>query len=276
MGWHGWLGDDRQPSTGQKTHLPGWRTIVAGRTDAAGWHHTKETSLTQATVRRATGTFGLISAILFLLQAPLYFVYSGAPPDWNILTRILLSFLGCMAFLAFLAGLRQVVGQANPAYEWVATLALAAGLLYTAVVLVSQSMEGGATIASAAPIDPTVDGPLAPGQWLMYGSVGRLLTALFAAAAGFAILRTRALPAWAGRLAYALAAINLAFVPSLFFGADAAQFYSAVGWGTTAVAASFLSYWIAAVSIVLVQRPQHPHTPELATSARPAARPQKP
>ncbi|MFJ8018380.1 hypothetical protein [Streptomyces sp. NPDC096339] len=32
-------------------------------------------------------------------------------------------------------------------------------------------------------------------------------------------------------VAASVAAVNLAFVPSLFFGTDAADFYTAVGWG---------------------------------------------
>jgi hypothetical protein len=39
------------------------------------------------------------------------------------------------------------------------------------------------------------------------------------------------LPTWVGRTAYVLALINLAFVPALYFGDNAADFYSAQGWG---------------------------------------------
>lgn len=207
-------------------------------------------------IRRFTGTFGLLTAGLFLISIPLYFVYSGAPPDWNILTRILLGLVGFMLFIVFLVGFRQIICQADPAYEWVATLAFVAGLLYIGVSLVAQSMEAGTAIATADRIDPTVEGPLAPGQFLIQGAIGRALIALFSVAAGYAILRTHALPAWSGWLAYALAILNLAFVPSIYFGSDADQFYSAVGFGTTAVAGSFLIYWIIAVSIVLVRTPQ--------------------
>jgi hypothetical protein len=89
-------------------------------------------------------------------------------------------------------------------------------------------------------IDPTVDGPLAEGRMLLHGSVGRILTAVLHAAAGYAILHTTALPAWAGWSAYIIAAVNLAFVASLYFGPDADEFYSAVGWGTSALPAASL------------------------------------
>jgi hypothetical protein len=222
--------------------------------------------VTEASIRRATGTFGLISAILFLLVAPLYFVYSGAPPDWNILTRLLFAFIGFTGFIVFFTGLREVIRQASVAYEWVATLAMAAGLVYVAIALVSASMEGGAAIASADPIDPTVDGPLAPGQWLMYGAIARLLTALFLVATGTGILRTHALPAWSGWLAYGFAALNLAAVPSMFFSANPAEFYSVQGWGSTTVIGNSLTIWIVVASVLLVRRPQQARMPERAVS----------
>jgi hypothetical protein len=212
--------------------------------------------MTEDAVRRYTGTFGLIAAVTLLLQVPLYFMYPGPPPDWNILTRILLSIIGSTILIVFLAGFRQVISHARPEYEWIATIVFAAGLAWMIVGVVAQSMEAGTAIASTAPIDPTIDGPLAPGQFLMYGSIGRLMTTLFTAAAGFAILRTQLMPSWTGRMAYAVALVNLAFVPSLYFGSDAATFYSAVGWGTTASAPTLVICWILAVSIVM----RRPHT----------------
>jgi hypothetical protein len=196
---------------------------------------------------------GLTGAVLVLLPIVLYFMYSGPPPDWNVLTRIVVTVTGCTVLVAFYAGFRRLIQLSDPTYEWIGTLALGAGLLYTVMVMVSLSMEAGTAISTAAPIDPTISGALAPGQFLMYGTLGRLTTALFLLAAGFAIARTRVLPHWLARAAYAIAAFNLLFVPSLYFGADAADFYSAVGWGATAFAASFQLYWIVAVSISLLR-----------------------
>ena len=88
---------------------------------------------------------------------------------------------------------------------------------------------------------------------LLHGSVGRILTAVLLAAAGYAILHTTALPAWAGWSAYIIAGVNLAFVPSLYFGPDAAQFYSAVGWGNSALTASLLVYWVTAIGIAVLR-----------------------
>ena len=92
----------------------------------------------------------------------------------------------------------------------------------------------------------------------MFGSIGRLMTTLFLSASGFAILRGRLMPAWLGWLAWIIAVVNLAFVPAMFFGSDAAQFYSAVGWGTTATAPCLVLCWILIVSIILIRTPAKP------------------
>lgn len=77
--------------------------------------------------------------------------------------------------------------------------------------------------------------------------------AMFLLAAGYLIVRTAMLPAWAGRSAYVVAAINMAFVPSLYFGGDAKQFYSAIGWGTSVTITGLLFYWGLAVSVSLLR-----------------------
>lgn len=76
--------------------------------------------------------------------------------------------------------------------------------------------------------DPTVDGVLAPGQFLMVGPAGRLMTTLFLSASAFAIYQGQFLPAPLRQLAWLLALFNLAFVPAMFFGPNNGQLYSAV------------------------------------------------
>lgn len=214
--------------------------------------------MTEVSLRRYTGIFGLIAALISLTQLPLYFMYSGAPPQWDILTRVMVSIVGSTILIVFLAGFRQVIRQASPDLEWAATVVLASGLMWLTFSTVAQSMEAGTAIVSKIPIDPTVEGVLAPGQFLMQGSIGRLMTTLFLSASGFAILRGRLMPAWLGRLAWIIAMVNLAFVPAMFFGPDAAQFYSAVGWGTTATAPVLVVCWILIASIIMVRTPAKP------------------
>lgn len=207
-------------------------------------------------LRRYTGFFGLIASVVSLMQLPLYFMYSGAPPQWNVLTRILISIIGTSILIVFLCGFRLVIRAADPDLEWASTIVLVSGLMWLTFSSVAQSMEAGTAIVSKVPIDPTVQGALAPGQFLLWGSIGRAMTALFLAAAGVAILRGRVMPAWFGRLAWVLALVNLAFLPTMFFGSDAAQFYSAVGWRTTATIPALVVCWILVASIILIRTPR--------------------
>jgi hypothetical protein len=219
--------------------------------------------MTELRLRRNTGIFGLVATLISLTQLPLYFIYDGAPPQWDILTRVMVSIIGSAILIVFLVGFRLVLrqenlGQESLEMEWASTLALVSGLMWLTFSSVAQSMEAGTAIVSKIPIDPTVDGVLAPGQFLMFGSIGRLMTTLFLSASGFAILRGRLMPAWLGWLAWIIAVVQLTFVPAMFFGSDAAQFYSAVGWGTTATAPCLVLCWILTVIIILIRTHARP------------------
>jgi len=204
--------------------------------------------MAEATIRRNTGLFGLIASLLIIAQVPLYFMYE-TPPDWNIITRSLIGVTGCTLFIVYFTGLRQLITAVDSAHDWLATVAQMAGLLWVAVVFVPQSMEVGAAISVDHNIDTTKEGPFAAAQYLLQGAVSRLLMGLFLIALGIAVTRLRFLPPWVGRSAYVLAAVNLAFVPAVYFGDDPADFYSAQGWGTTASMGAVWSIWTLAVSI---------------------------
>jgi hypothetical protein len=208
-------------------------------------------------VRRVTGWSGVVIGLLGTALVPLYFMYPGPPPAWNVLTRNLVGLITCALLIVFVTGLREVLRHADSRYDWVANLVHSAGLVYVTVALVGISLEVGAVLgAPDGTLDPTIHGPLAEGNMLLRGSVGRIVTAVLLTAAGYAILHTGALPKWAGQSAYVIALVNLAFVPSLYFGKDAAQFYSAVGWGNTALTATFFLYWILACSIAMLRKPR--------------------
>ncbi|MEQ7008278.1 hypothetical protein ABN028_19075 [Actinopolymorpha sp. B17G11] len=209
--------------------------------------------MSEVETRKYTGAFGIVASLLIIVQVPLYFIYPAAPPDWNILTRSLVGITGCTLFLVFFTGVRQIVRQVDAGYEWVGSVAQVAGLVWVAMVFVPQSMEVGAAISVDRDIDTTTEGPFAAAQYLMQGGISRLLMALFAIAFGFAVLRLGLLPKWVGRTAYVLAAVNLTFLPAVYFGDDAADFYSAQGWGTTASMGALWSIWTLAVSISIAR-----------------------
>jgi hypothetical protein len=202
---------------------------------------------------RICGLFGILASAMIVVQVPLYFMYSGAPPDWNILTRTLIGLVGCTFYLVYFVGLRLLVERTAPGLEWLAGVLQTAGLLWVAMVFVPQSMEAGAAISVAKDIDTTTEGPFAAAQYLMQGAISRLLMVLFLVALGIVVQRTGVMRRWVGRSAFVLAGINLAFVPAMYFGDDAADFYSAQGWGTTASMGALWSLWTLAVSISLVR-----------------------
>ncbi|MBV2357073.1 hypothetical protein KUM39_22310 [Streptomyces sp. J2-1] len=202
--------------------------------------------MNETAARRLTGRAGVAAALGLILEVPLYFVYSGPPPDTNVLARLLIGILALGALMVFVTGFRELVGSAAPEAGTAGTLALVAGLAYTVVTLVSSGLEAGAVIAADHPIDPTIT---VSGTYILYGTVSRMLLGMFLACFAYAVARAGLLPRWAHRTAYALAAVNFAFMPSLFFGNTPAHFYAANGWGTTALMGAVLSYWLLAVGV---------------------------
>lgn len=212
--------------------------------------------MNDATVRRITGLAGVAIGVGSVLVIPLYFMYAGPPPGWVVLTRNLVGIISCAALIVFVSGISHAIRRADAANEWIASLVYGAGLTFAAVTLVGISLEVGAIVgAPDGTVDPTIDGPLARGTMLIHGSIGRALTVVFLTAAGSGA-RGKVLPDWLARAAYVLAAINVAFIPSLYFGTDAARFYSAVGWGNSALVASLLAYWITAAGVVMLRIPR--------------------
>ncbi|MBM7785831.1 hypothetical protein [Tenggerimyces flavus] len=205
------------------------------------------------TIRKATGLTGLIAAILTLIEVPLYFVYSGPPPDANVLFRSLLGLLGLTLLFVFITGIRQLIKEADRSYEWLGTLTATAGGAWLTVLLVSTGLEVGAVIAAPDPIDPTIS---VSGTYLLYGTIARLLEGLFALSLGIAVIKTAIAPRWVGRSAIAIAAINAAFVPSMFFGNVPANFYAANGWGTTASMGALTMIWLIAVNVAILRAKQ--------------------
>ena len=197
---------------------------------------------------RLTAIAGLVASVLILVEVPLYFVYTGPPPDANVLTRSLLAIIGLTFLVVFMTGLQTLLAHADPHQPDVATLATVAGLVWVTIQFVSNGLETGAVIASPSAIDPTIT---VSGTYILYGSSTRLVEALFLIAFGHSVLRSGVLPRWTGRSAYVLAAINLAFVPSLYFGNDPAFFYAANGWGTTASIGALFMIWLLATSIAV-------------------------
>ena len=204
-------------------------------------------------VFRWTGAFGVVIFVLVLMEFPLWGV--GSPPHINdavansqyiakfkdvVLTRVLLDMCIVVSFVIFSAGFRHLIRMARPEYEWAATLAFGAGLLWMAVTLVADSLMGGAALDTlGGKADPTAIRALVEGALLMLnGPMAFVTTGLFLGAAGYATWATGALPRWTAWLAYVGAALCAASVPAMYGGAlDQTRFYNAMGWGPIIVGA---------------------------------------
>ena len=77
-------------------------------------------------IRRITATSGLLTSATVFITIPLYFIYEGAPPLWNVLTRDLVALLTMAFLLIFMTGLSHLVRDADRSFEWVASLAYGA------------------------------------------------------------------------------------------------------------------------------------------------------
>lgn len=200
--------------------------------------------------RRITGWAALLGGALSLVMIGLYFVYSGPPPESNVLSRNLITVATFTAFLVFAVGLgRMLRSEGDGDAGMAGQLATTALLTYVAVTLVATSLEVGTSLQHPdGSLDPTVDGPLAAGMVLLHGPIARVLVATFLLALTGALAGRDCFPRWVQRGSVVLAIVNLALVPSLFFGMDAAQFYAANGWGAVASIGVVNMIWFAVLS----------------------------
>ncbi|WP_064741944.1 hypothetical protein [Hamadaea tsunoensis] len=223
-------------------------------------------SLTQfqlpGTARRWIGWAALLGAVAAMAELPLYFVVracdaakcgvdTGSPmPDSLVLTRSLFNFLALTLFLVFMTGVRYLIARADARYEWFGTVAGTAGVAWAIIDMVAKGLEGGTAIKTPEWIDPTRTVP----TYLLYGSISHLMLLVFGLAFGYAVLRTRALPRWVGWTSYAVAALHLAAVPSMYFGYNSSEFYAANGWGSVAMFNGYAAIWLAAVGVAVLKR----------------------
>jgi type IV secretory pathway VirB2 component (pilin) len=216
---------------------------------------TTDSSQLIAADRKLTGICAVLVAALSLVMVPLYFVYSGPPPADNVLARNLTTVVVFTVFLVFTTGLRRLLAAAG----LVGDIASMSGLVYAAMTLVAASLECGVALQYPdGSKDPTIDGPLANGMALLHGPIARLLVATFLLALAVAVLRTWVLPGWVRTGSILLAIVNLAFVPSLFFGMNPEHFYAANGWGSTASIGMVNMLWIGAIGVAIL-RDRHDH-----------------
>jgi len=199
-----------------------------------------------------TSFFGILTFLTIPITVVLYFMYSGIPPIWNVLFRTLVAMFSLLFVLIFFTGFQNIVKYFYKENNWIIKLMYNTICIYITVSFVARSLEaGGVYNPESMAIDATQDGLLAQGNYLLYGSISRLLMATFMTIIGKITLKIKIFPKWTAWLAIIIGIINLLFVPSMFFGTNAANFYSAIGWRNSALAAGLYTLWILIISIVL-------------------------
>ncbi len=217
-----------------------------------------------------TGAFGLAVVVLTWAQFPLWLigqapsVYDGAAFGQHLFaiknvafTRILIDQGIYVAIIVFAAGFRHLIRQARAEYEWAGTLVFGSALVWIAVTLVADGLEGGAVLdtlggrADASAVRALVEGTL-----LIYnGSIAFTITGVFLGAAGYATFASGVLPRWTGWVAYVGAVLCAMCVPAMYVGSvDQSRFYNAGGWGPAIIANFPPLIWFLVVSVWMIRR----------------------
>jgi len=237
--------------------------------------------MSDAKIYRLTGIVALACIATFFIEFPFYLVRSNVPglaesskyPDYaarnatNIMSCIFLDLIILTLIMVFFAGVRHLIRQANPQHEWLASLFFGVGLVFVALTLVADSLQGATVIdAFNPPADGVIIRAMMESMFLMYGAVALWLMALFIAILSYVTLASGALPRWSAWFGYACALVCLAFVPTMFVRhVDIMGFYNPVGLGPQAFANGFpLAAWVISVGILMIRkgRPVATSTPQ--------------
>lgn len=202
------------------------------------------------------GRAGMAVGALAVPLVALYFVYSGPPPEWNVLTRSLLTLMIMAVLTAFGVALARLLPRDDTGRRTIAgQLAIVSLFTYVAVILFATSLEAGTPLAFPdRGMDPTTDGPLAAAMALAHGPIAHLWIAMFLlgfarAARQFTTAASPMVLRWALRGATVVGVINLLAVPSLYFGMDATHFYAINGWGADALVGLITMVWVGLIGL---------------------------
>jgi hypothetical protein len=177
---------------------------------------------------------GVLGIFWFAVQVAgvVLFVLAGNPPSFDdakkfadfissgsglFLADAFLTGVGSMVLLMVLTGLRRVVREAGPEWEWAAVLAFGAGLVLVAVQVIGAAVEATVALASTSGSDPMT----VRTAWLLYSFIFTFIylpIVVLLGTVSFVVFRAHALPAWTGWLGGICAVLNLAAVFTIFGG----------------------------------------------------------
>jgi hypothetical protein len=177
-----------------------------------------------------------------------------------------------MAFLiVFIGCFRQLITGARPDLQWIADIAFGAGMVFVAVTLVGDAMDGGAAldVIGLTP-DASAIRALTEGHSIMFGATGAVLLALFSGTAAFLTFASGIVPRWTGILAAATAISNLVWAVVGFNGTSPDAFFAVGGFGNALLAIFPWLVWVVCVGFTTVRGALHGMTRQ-GTPIEPAA-----
>ena len=134
------------------------------------------------------------------------------PADATFWAGVYVEALGLFAFIAFVAYLCAVLRSSDTDRGWLSMTVFGAGVVAVSIKLTSFPAGVAAQFRSAEGLDPALGAALVDMNQVSY-TLAFVADAVMLAAAGAAILRTRALPRWLGAGALAIAIAVLATTP---------------------------------------------------------------
>jgi hypothetical protein len=219
-------------------------------------------------VRRWTGVSALVVAAALLAEVVAKLTMGIRPEldqsdaliEWALgaraatITVILIDTVLMTFLIVFLGSFRQLVTQRRPDVEWICDVMVGAGLVFIAVTLVGDALEGGIALdVMGLEPDPSVIRGLIEGHTLMFGSIGAILLALVSATGAYLTFLSGVVPRWTGVLAAVTAASNLVWAPAAFGGTSPTNFAAAGGFGNAVMAIFPWLVWVVCVGITTVR-----------------------
>jgi hypothetical protein len=227
--------------------------------------------MTDQKIYRIAGISALACIATFFIEFPFYLVRTPFPGlaasdklgdfaarnGTNIMCCVFLDLIILTLLMIFFAGVRHLIRKANPQHEWLGSLFFGTGLVFVALTLVADSLQGAIAVNG---FNPPADGVIVRAMMestiLMYGAVALWLLAFLMVILSYVTLADGALPRWSAWVGYGCALACLAFVPTMFVRhVDIMGFYNPAGWGADAIANCFpLAVWVIVVGIVMLRK----------------------
>jgi hypothetical protein len=209
------------------------------------------------------GAYAGLAFVVLQVLGPVPIFLGGAPPepptvDYLAVHRInfestdWITSLALVAFMPFLASLRQLIRSAGGDWDWPAGVAFAAGVSWAVIRLLHNGLLVGAVMDATDKGEPIVIKALTEAAYGVGFTFGWLFAALFIVTASYAAHRGKLLPGWIVWFGYLVAALNFVTSLALFGGGNG----TAVGVVNILIGLLPLVVWTASVSIAMLRPPK--------------------